>query len=164
MGSWKWLWKKNNLKMIMEWQQSFITALICISLFHILSEAFCLYQIPWIFLSSLLFIFPFLFSHLLSPLHFSSLSQIFRGLSHISVLSCLPYTVSSLLWGYKTRMSSTYEASARIGFLLWFRYILLLKSQIIMFLTKLWKPWGHLPTRSEQLSRLPRCCLILLFL
>lgn len=70
----------------------------------------CLYQIPQcLSLLPFLFIFPLLSSHLLSPLHFSSLSQIFGGLSLTSVLSCLPYTVSGPLWGDKTRMSSTYE-------------------------------------------------------
>ena len=47
-----------------------------------------------------------------SPRHSPSLPQIFWSLSRISALSsCLPYTVSSPLWGDKTKMSSTSEPS-----------------------------------------------------
>lgn len=95
----------------------------------------------------LLFIFPWLPSCLLSPPHVSCPSQIFRGLSLTSVLSCLPYTVSSLLWGDKTTMSSTYEPSALL-----FPPLTLWDSspgRLSECLTVIWKPWR---THSHQIQ------------
>lgn len=63
-------------------------------------------------------------------LHFFLLSQIFRGLSHLSVLSCPPHTVSCLLHGDTTRMSSTSFFTDLA--------VILLQSLIMMFLTEVW--------------------------
>lgn len=45
------------------------------------------------------------------------------------------------------------KPSALVCFLLWVCGILLLESQINMFLTAVRKPRGHIPTRSKRLSR-----------
>ena len=67
-------------------------------------------RLPCGFISDNSMFFPSSFSSFSTSL--LSLPQIFWSLSRISALSsCLPYTVSSPLWGDKTKMSSTSEPS-----------------------------------------------------
>lgn len=79
-------------------------------------------------------------------LHFFLLSQIFRGLSHLSVLSCPPHTVSCLLHGDTTRMSST-------SFFTDLAVIFLAESNYDVF------NWGvDIPDRSQRPSGRQKCC------